>query len=90
MTAIEQEIPFEEYRNKQLRLPFIEELDKILSVYPEMVEFIVRPNDDMVDVQIGWEIFYVITKRQYRLLIDNDPSLDKNLNKDDDDKANSL
>lgn len=52
MTAIEQEIPFEEYRNKQLHLPFVEELDKILSVHPEMVEFVIRPHDDMVDVKI--------------------------------------
>ncbi|MBO7716522.1 MAG: hypothetical protein J6S85_23355 [Methanobrevibacter sp.] len=51
--AIEQEIPFEEYRDRQLRLPFIEELDKILSAHPEMVEFVIHPHDDMVDVKIG-------------------------------------
>lgn len=70
--AIEQEIPFEEYRDKQLRLPFIEELDKILSAHPEMVEFVIRPHDDMVDVQIGWTTYYVITKRQYHLLVDEE------------------
>lgn len=85
MTAIEQKIPFEEYRDRQLHLPFIEELEKIFSVNPEMVEFVIRPRDDMVDVKIGGDTHYVITKRQYHLLTDDEPSLDLNLNKDDND-----
>lgn len=85
MTAIEQEIPFEEYRDKQLRLPFVEELDKILSAHPEMVEFVIHPHDDMVDVKIGWATYYVITKRQYHLLADDEPSLDWNPDEDDND-----
>ena len=69
--TIEQEIPFEEYKNKQLRLPFVEELDKILSAHPELVEFVIHPRDDMVDVKIGWATYYVITKKQYHLLADD-------------------
>lgn len=87
---IEQEIPFEEYKNKQLRLPFVEELDKILSAHPEMVEFVIHPHDDMVDVKIWGATYYVITKRQYHLLADDESSLNKDPRKDDDNKASSL
>ena len=90
MTEIEQRIPFEKHRERQSHLPFIEELDKILSVCPELVEFVIYPNDDMVDILIDWATYCVITERQYHLLVGDDPSLDKNFNKDDDNKASSL
>lgn len=90
MTVIEQEIPFEEYRDRQLHLPFVEELDKILSIHPEMVEFVIHPHDDMVDVKIWGATYCVITKRQYHLLADDESSLNKDFRKDDDNKANSL
>lgn len=69
---IERKIPFEEYKNKQLYLPFPEELEKILSAHPELVEFVVHPHDDMVDVMMCGDIYYVITKRQYHLLVDDE------------------
>ena len=80
---IEQEIPLEEYRDKQLHLPFIEELEEILSIHPEMVEFVIHPHNDMVDVKLGWTTYCIITKKQYHLLADDEPSLDWSLNKDD-------
>lgn len=80
---IEQEIPFEEYRDRQLHLPFIEELEEILSIHPEMVEFVIHPHNDMVDVKLGWTTYCFITKKQYHLLADDEPSLDWSLDKDD-------
>jgi hypothetical protein len=52
MTEIEQRIPFEKHNDRHSHLPFIEELYKTLSVCSEMVEFVIRPNDDMVDILI--------------------------------------
>lgn len=90
MTEIEQRIPFEKHSDRQSHLPFIEELDKILSVCPELVEFVIRPDDDMVDILIDWATYYVITERQYHLLVGDAPSLDKDPRKNDNDKANPL
>ena len=69
---IERKIPFEEFKDKQLNIPFIEELDTILSAHPDLVEFVMRPHDDMVDVNIDWTTLYVITKRQYLLLMNKE------------------
>lgn len=69
---IERKIPFEEFKDKQLNIPFIEELSSMLSVQPDLVEFVIHPHDDMVDVNIDWTTLYVITKRQYLLLMNKE------------------
>lgn len=62
------ELPFKEYEDKQLHIPFYEEIAKILEKNPRSVEFKFKLHTDLVDVYVGDRLLYKITKEEYEKL----------------------